>query len=182
MDFISLIQRLFMLRHQHTLLFAITVLSSTTLWSDDLELNDPLRRAISPVIHDVEAAVLRKPHRPFDTFLADDAVFEESDSPLRAHLERKTTKNKEFPATSSLHWLRLSDSTLAPLFQRGYPQMDPKQTIMVYREIERKKKQLKAYGYLLCLKDGKWKVVLHFDGSGPIDGLAKNSRPFTPVD
>lgn len=66
---------------------------------------------------------------------------------------------------------------LSKAFQRGYPKLDPKQTVLVYREIERKNKQLKAYGYVLCLINDKWKVVLHFHGSGPEDGLSKNSIP-----
>lgn len=160
-----------------TILFA-----PTRTFAQEAARNDATRIAIQPTITQIEAVMLGKKHKPLEEFVAADAIFEESESPLVDYLERviaRTTADGErtYPAQSQLFWTMLPESPLLPMFKR-YRRLDPKQAVLVFRELDRSNGRLKAIGYVLQRFDGKWKVVFGFEGTGPEDQLSKNAVPF----
>lgn len=159
-----------------------TWLSATICFAEDLERSTKLRSEIRPIVAEIEACMLGKPHEPFGKFVADDAIFEESDSSLMTYLKRlderlATDGQREFPPQSKLYWTLVKDSSLARMFER-YAKLNKDESVLVFRELSRRNGQLKAIGYVVQKNDNDWKVVFAFEGSGPEAQLSENAEPF----
>ncbi len=158
------------------------VLHATTGLAEEFVRSNELRTALAPVVAEIEATMLGKPHRPFDEFVADNAIFEEPDSSLMAYLRRVDERlaadgPRDFPPQSKLYWTLVKDSSLSGMFAR-YSKLNKNESVLVFRELSRRNGQLKAIGYVLQRIDNDWKVVFAFEGSGPEAQLSQNAEPF----
>lgn len=164
------------------LVHLVIFLPSISSLAADVARDNKTRDAVKPVIADIEAVLLGKKHRPLKDFVASDAIFEEVDSPLIAHLEGAVSRRPElgersFPDQSKLYWTTLKESSLLSMFKR-YPRLDPGESVLVFRDLGRHNGRMKASGYVLQRFKGEWMVVFAFDGSGPEAQLSKNAIPF----
>ncbi|MCC9602283.1 hypothetical protein LOC67_17145 [Stieleria sp. JC731] len=164
------------------IVYAVTFFLPAGALSQDTLLTDKTRTAVKPTIQEIEAVMLGREHKPLKDFVANDAIFEEADSPLIDYLERTisreaSSETKSFPAKSRLFWAPISESPLLPMFKR-YRRLDPDRSILVFREIDRSNGRLKALGFDVQQIGGRWKVVLAFEGTGPEDQLSRNASLF----
>ncbi len=79
------------------LLIAPLWLVTSTAICEELALNDELRKEISPLVSDFHAIYAGEKHRDIDELIAEDALFEEADSPLREYLQRVENGRKKHP-------------------------------------------------------------------------------------